>query len=129
MAASCGTGLTAAAKGVNAPALSHSRSILPCRQIRMTATKFGFRGKRVMDLAVRQLHPLFAAEVRGADLSRDIEPATIDHRLSVPPGIFLSAKSTDAKLRRRRRRRTAPPWRSGRPRAPEHCPDPAPRST
>ena len=29
-----------------------------------------------MDLAIRQLHPLFAAEVKGADLSRDIGLAT-----------------------------------------------------
>jgi alpha-ketoglutarate-dependent 2,4-dichlorophenoxyacetate dioxygenase len=31
-----------------------------------------------MDLAIRKLHPLFAAEVRGADLSRDVDPATRD---------------------------------------------------
>jgi len=29
-----------------------------------------------MDIAVRQLHPLFAAEVKGADLSRDVDLAT-----------------------------------------------------
>jgi alpha-ketoglutarate-dependent 2,4-dichlorophenoxyacetate dioxygenase len=37
-----------------------------------------------MDLAIRPLHPLFVAEVRGADLSRDIEPATqqaIEHAM------------------------------------------------
>ena len=31
-----------------------------------------------MDLAIRKLHPLFAAEVRGVDLSRDVDPATRD---------------------------------------------------
>jgi len=37
-----------------------------------------------MDLAIRQLHPLFAAEIRGADLSRNIDPATrnaIEHAM------------------------------------------------
>lgn len=29
-----------------------------------------------MDIAIRKLHPLFAAEVRGADLSRDADLAT-----------------------------------------------------
>jgi|GEM_PF-1773283 len=29
-----------------------------------------------MDLAIRQLHPLFVAEVSGADLSRDVDLAT-----------------------------------------------------
>src|SRR5580704_11372062 len=33
-------------------------------------------GKRTMDLAVRPLHPLFAAEIRGVDLSRDIDRKT-----------------------------------------------------
>jgi alpha-ketoglutarate-dependent 2,4-dichlorophenoxyacetate dioxygenase len=37
-----------------------------------------------MDLAIRPLHPLFVAEVRGADLSRDIDVATqraIEHAM------------------------------------------------
>jgi alpha-ketoglutarate-dependent 2,4-dichlorophenoxyacetate dioxygenase len=44
----------------------------------MAARKFACRRKRAMDLAIRKLHPLFAAEVRGADLSRDVDPATRD---------------------------------------------------
>jgi alpha-ketoglutarate-dependent 2,4-dichlorophenoxyacetate dioxygenase len=37
-----------------------------------------------MDLAIRQLHPLFVAEVRGADLSRDLDVTTrnaIEHAM------------------------------------------------
>jgi len=44
----------------------------------MTTRKFHFRRKRVMDLAITKLHPLFAAEVRGADLCRDVELAARD---------------------------------------------------
>ena len=29
-----------------------------------------------MDLAIRPLHPLFAADIRGVDLSRDIDRKT-----------------------------------------------------
>jgi Taurine catabolism dioxygenase TauD, TfdA family len=44
----------------------------------MAARKFACHRKRAMDLAIKKLHPLFAAEVRGADLSRDVDPATRD---------------------------------------------------
>src|SRR5262249_35363279 len=36
------------------------------------------RRNRVMDLVIKPLHPLFAAEVRGADLSRDVDAGTRD---------------------------------------------------
>src|ERR1700722_8601457 len=38
-----------------------------------------------MDLAIRQLHPLFAAEIRGVDLSRDVDRKmqhAIDHAMN-----------------------------------------------
>jgi alpha-ketoglutarate-dependent 2,4-dichlorophenoxyacetate dioxygenase len=38
-----------------------------------------------MDLAIKQLHPLFAAELRGIDLGRDIGPATqqaVEHAMN-----------------------------------------------
>jgi hypothetical protein len=36
-----------------------------------------------MDLAIRKLHPLFAAEVRGADLSRDVDLVIWDNRCTL----------------------------------------------
>jgi alpha-ketoglutarate-dependent 2,4-dichlorophenoxyacetate dioxygenase len=42
----------------------------------MAAREIGFCRKRAMDIAIGKLHPLFAAEVRGADLSHDVDHAT-----------------------------------------------------
>src|SRR5579864_8498536 len=53
-------------------------------------------GKRVMDLAIRQLHPLFVAEVSGADLSRDVDLAT---RNAVAHAMALRVARSTSRLR------------------------------
>src|ERR1700680_3111120 len=69
-------GLMAAAGGVNAPGAACTGRFFAVGALISRQRKHHSRRKRAMDLAIRQLHPLFAAEIRGADLSRDIDPAT-----------------------------------------------------